>query len=207
LVCKHNIFPASCAYRKATVGDYLSATINVLSVSGGEDGEVPIGKTSSSLSVKLAPKSEFLGGARLSGITAVESASLDAAFSSGGTKLVSTAMLEKYPGSTTIGDPLETYIAPTTEINNLFAKGYSREVIAEKLGITDKKFLNGDLIRVDIDASELKTLNLRPATGHEVGANSQHVTGGQTIGKVTEGVVNGIPINGQGISINKVKSN
>lgn len=122
-------------------------------------------------------------------------------FSMGGTKLVSSEMLAQFPASTTIGNPLETFIAPTPEIDALLSQGLSRIKIAEKLGIKDPAFLKGDLIRVDLNSKALKDLNIRLPTGNEVGANSLFVPGGKTVGGVTEGVVNGIPKQASGVSV------
>lgn len=126
--------------------------------------------------------------------------SLEASFSSGGTKLVSSEMLETYPGSMTYGSPMETFISPTSQIDQLLAQGLSREQIATTLGITDARFLKGNLIRIDVNVAILKNLNLRSATGQEIGANGAFVAGGQTTGGITEGVVNGIPVSGSGVS-------
>ena len=121
------------------------------------------------------------------------------------TKLVSSEMLSKYPGSKVIGNPAETFIAPTGEIDALLSSGASRKEIAKTLGIEDPLFFKGDLIRVDIKPSKLKELNLRPPTGNEVGANGLFVPGGKTVGGTTEGIVNGIPKDAPGITISKVK--
>ncbi len=121
-------------------------------------------------------------------------------FASGGTKLVSSAMLDKFPESATFGNPSSTFISPTTEIDGLLSQGLSRFEIATKLGVTDPAFLKGDLIRIDVSADALKGLNLRPTTGSEIGANSQFIPGGKTISGITEGVVNGIPKTGSGVS-------
>jgi hypothetical protein len=107
------------------------------------------------------------------------------AFAKGGSKLVSSEMLAKFPNSPTIGNPAETFISPTHEIDALLSKGMDREKIAKALGITDPNFLKGDLIRVDIKPDLLKNLNLRPPSGQEVGANDLFVTGGKTSGGIT----------------------
>ncbi len=132
-------------------------------------------------------------------------ASLESSFAKGGSKLVSSEMLARYPNSPTIGLPSETFIAPTSEINALLESGLSRKDLAIKLGIVDNKFLEGDLIRVDVSPSTLKKLNLRPTMGNEVGANSQYIPGGKTSGGVTEGVVNGVPKKGEGVKISTIK--
>jgi RHS repeat-associated protein len=127
------------------------------------------------------------------------------AFEGGGTKLVSSEMLAKFPNSPTFGPSSGTFIAPTTEINTLLSSGASRAEIASRLGITDPKFLKGELIRIDVTPEALKKLNLRPPAGTEAGANSAFVPGGTTVGGTTEGVVNGIPKNVSGVSISVVK--
>jgi RHS repeat-associated protein len=127
------------------------------------------------------------------------------AFSKGGTKLVSSEMLAQFPSSTTFGNPAGTFIAPTSEIDALLSQGLDRSQIAIKLGIEDPAFLKGDLIRVDIESSILKDLNLRVPTGKETGANGLFVRGGKTIGSVTEGVVNGIPKNAPAVSTQVIK--
>jgi RHS repeat-associated protein len=123
----------------------------------------------------------------------------------GGSKLVSTTMLERYPTSTTFGNPAETFVASSKEIDVLLSKGLSRTEIAEKLGITDPDFLTGDLIRIDISISLSKKLNIRSPTGAEVGANSEFVAGGKTSGGVTEKVVDGIPKKDVRVRVSKVK--
>ena len=122
----------------------------------------------------------------------------------GGSKLVSTTMLEKYPSSTTFGDPTETFIASSKEIDVLLSKGLSRVEIAGKLGIKNPDFLKGDLIRIDIDIPLAKELNIRNPTGTEVGANSAFVKGGKTSGGVTEKVVDGIPKKDVRVRVSKV---
>jgi len=126
-------------------------------------------------------------------------------FSGGGTKLVSSAMLEKYPNSPVIGNPAETFIAPTTEVDNLLNSGASRADLMKALGIEDPKFLQGNLMRVDVNPTTLKNLNLRAPTGNEVGANGSFIPGGVTSGGVSEGVVNGIPKTDPGVTISTVK--
>lgn len=126
-------------------------------------------------------------------------------FESGGTKLLSSAMVDKYPTSTTFGNPVNPFIAPTNEVNSLLSQGLTREVIAEKLGITDPLFLKGNLIRVDIKPGALQDLGLRPPTGKEGGANILFIPGGKTIGGVSEGVVNSIPKNAPGVSSTVIK--
>ncbi|WP_443938772.1 RHS repeat domain-containing protein [Pedobacter sp. MW01-1-1] len=131
--------------------------------------------------------------------------SIAKAFEGGGTKLISSEMLNKYPNSPVIGNPLETFIAPTSEVNKLIESGASRAKIAETLGIEDPLFFKGELIRVDIKPSVLKELNLRVPLGNEVGANSLFVPGGKTVGGTTEAIVNGIPKNSSGVKISEVK--
>ncbi|WP_147273572.1 hypothetical protein [Pedobacter chinensis] len=127
-------------------------------------------------------------------------------FESGGTKLVSSEMLAKYPNSKTFGLANEIFVAPTNEVNSLFSQGLTRSEIAAKLGIKDPLFLQGDLIRVDVKPDMLKNLGLRPTTGGEIGANAAFVPGGKTIGGITEGVVDGIPKQAPGVTVNKVKN-
>ncbi len=73
-----------------------------------------------------------------------------------GSKLVSTRMLEDFLESPTYGNPAETFIAPSKEIDDLLSQGLSRPEIAKKLGINDPNFFEGDLIRIDIDKSLTK---------------------------------------------------
>lgn len=126
-------------------------------------------------------------------------------FESGGTKLVCSEMLVKYPSSPTIGAPAETFIAPTSDINKLLSSGKSRVEIAKVLGIEDPAFLKGELIRVDLTPQALKELNLRVPSGNEAGANGQFIPGGKISGGITEGVVNGIPKSYRGVSQEVVK--
>ena len=126
------------------------------------------------------------------------------AFASGGTKLMSSAQISEFPGSATFGKPIGTFIAPTAEVNSLLSQGIGRAEIATRLGITDPAFLEGTLIRIDVNPSTLKSLNLRAPTGTEVGANSMFVPVGKTVGGVTEGVVNGIPTSGAGVSTSTI---
>ncbi|WP_281324081.1 thrombospondin type 3 repeat-containing protein [Flavobacterium sp. IMCC34518] len=124
----------------------------------------------------------------------------------GGSKLVSSAMLEKYPSSPTFGNPNETFMSSAKDIDALLAKGLSREKIAVELGIEDPLFLKGDLIRIDIDIKLSKQLNIRNPTGNEVGANSKFIPGaGKTPGGQSEQVVDGIPKNNTRVSVKKIK--
>ncbi len=92
------------------------------------------------------------------------------AFASGGTKLMSSAQISEFPGSATFGKPIGTFkielIAPTAEVNSLFSQGIGRAEIATRLGITDPAFLEGTLIRIDVNPSTLKSLNLRAPYGY-----------------------------------------
>jgi hypothetical protein len=150
---------------------------------------------------------EGLGGAAAYGLGKVIQAA--SKLNASGSKLVSSAMLEdtakNYPSSTTYGNPAETFIAPAKEIDDLLSQGLSRSEIANKLGINDPKFLEGDLIRIDIDNTLAKELNIREPTGSEVGANDSFIPGGQTSGGVTEKVVDGIPQKDIRVKVTKVK--
>ncbi|HEX7906322.1 MAG TPA: hypothetical protein VF487_20750 [Chitinophagaceae bacterium] len=66
-------------------------------------------------------------------------------------------------------------------------------------------FLKGDLIRINVTSSTLNSLDLRVATGKEVGANTLFQIGGKTPGNITEGIVNGIPKNAKGVSTEIIK--
>jgi len=127
-------------------------------------------------------------------------------FDRGGTKLVSSKMLDAYAKSSTYGNPAGTFIAPTEEINIMLSQGLSRVEIASKLGIVDKDFLKGDLIRVDLNRMALEKLNIRCETGQEVGANELFTPGGKTFGGVTEAIVDGIPKNAEGVSKSIIKN-
>jgi len=135
----------------------------------------------------------------------VTSATAGGGFRSGATKLVSSEMLSASESGLTYGPAAGTFVAPTAEIDVLLSQGLTRAQIADRLGITDPKFLKGDLIRIDISADQLKNLNLRATTGAEAGANTEFVPGGTTSGGVTEGVVDGIPKGGAGVSTKKVE--
>ncbi len=150
-----------------------------------------------------------LGGGRFAfgGSLSKVSESIIKTFSKGGTKLVSSAMLEEFPKSLTIGDPLGTFISPSAEIDALLSRGLTRIEIAKKLGIENPNFLKGDLIRVDISPEALKKINLRVTTGNEPGANNLFIRGGKTIGGVAEAVVDGIPKKLNGVSQTKVNTN
>lgn len=130
---------------------------------------------------------------------------LEKSFSSGASKLMSTEQLAAYPNSTTYGNPVSTFVAPTSEIDALLNQGLSRADIAKRLGIEDELFMKGDLVRVDIEATQLKNMNLRVATGQEGGANNLFVPGGKTIGGVSEGIVDGISKTGNGVSSKVIK--
>ncbi len=54
-------------------------------------------------------------------------------FASGATKLVSSEMLEAFTSSSTFGNPSNTFVSPTSEIDALLNKGYNRKKIAEHL--------------------------------------------------------------------------
>lgn len=128
--------------------------------------------------------------------------------SRGGSKLVSTTMLEEFASESTYGSPKGTFVSPSKEIDALLAKKLSREEIAIELGIEDENFLTGDLIRIDVDIPLSKELNIRNSTGNEVGANSQHIKGAnKTPGGITEKVVDGIPKKNARILVTKIKEN
>lgn len=113
-------------------------------------------------------------------------------------------MLAAFKSSSTYGPIEGTFVAPTVEIDAMLSQGLTRAEIATKLGITDKKFLTGDLIRIDISADQLKNLNLRATTGTEAGANSSYIPGSKTSGGITEAVVDGIPKDAAGVSTTNV---
>ena len=77
--------------------------------------------------------------------------------------------------------------------------------VNNKLGITDKAFLKGNLVRIDINAKYLKEYNLRLPTGKEQGANELFIKGGKTSGGVTEGIINAIPKTGNGVKSKVIK--
>jgi len=131
---------------------------------------------------------------------------LEQSFTSGGTKLMSTTQIAKYPTSSTFGKIEETFISPTTEIDAMLSSGISRVEIAKRLGIQDQNFLKGDLIRIDIAPASLKNLKLRSATGSEAGANELFIPGGKTSGGITEGIVNGIPKTGKGVKVSNLSN-
>lgn len=133
--------------------------------------------------------------------TVLRGLSLLKTFEKGGSKLVSSQMLKQFDNSLYFGKPSGTFISPSDEIDNLLSQGLNRVQIAEKLGIDDPLFLKGDLTRIDITPKALKELNLRLPTGKEAGANSLFVPGGKTSGGISEGVVNGVPKKGPGVSI------
>ncbi len=145
---------------------------------------------------------EVVGGQAARGVGNI--ITVAAKFNKSGSKLISSKMLEKYPNSTTFGNPAETFIAPAKEIDELLSKGLSRKEIAKKLGINDPDFLKGDLIRIDINDDLAKQLNVRKPSGKEVGANENFVPGGKTSGGVSESVVDGIPKNSSGVKITKI---
>ncbi len=77
--------------------------------------------------------------------------------------------------------------------------------LPKKLGINDPDFLQGDLIRIDIDDTLAKELNVREPTGSEVGANENFIPKGKTSGGVTEKVVDGIPKKEIRVKVTKIK--
>ena len=95
------------------------------------------------------------------------------------------------------------FVSPSKEIDNLLSQGLSRLDIAKRLGITDRAFLEGDLIRIDIDVQAMK--NLRLPKGTETGANSLFKPGGKTSGGVSEGVVDAVEKTAKGVNTNKVQ--
>jgi hypothetical protein len=129
----------------------------------------------------------------------MEGTSLLQKFSSGATKLMSSEMLAKYPKSLSYGG-LDTFVAPTAEVNDLLSQGISRVEMMTKLGIKDPNFLKGNLIRIDVEASQLEKLGLKATTGAEAGANSAFVPGGETVGGVSEGILTSIPKGATGVT-------
>ncbi len=87
----------------------------------------------------------------------------------------------------------------------MLSKGLTRKEIGSTLGIDDPNFFKGELMRVDIPADFAKELKLRKATSSSIGANDKFIDGGKTIGGVSEGTVNGIPVSDKRVKINKVK--
>lgn len=71
----------------------------------------------------------------------------------------------------------------------MLQQGLSRQDIAKKLGIQDKAFLQGDLIRVDIPYELME--NLQIPSSSATGANGAFVPGGKTVGGTTEGTISG----------------
>ncbi|MFY0599856.1 MAG: RHS repeat-associated core domain-containing protein [Cyclobacteriaceae bacterium] len=128
-------------------------------------------------------------------------------FENGASKLVSTAQLDdaarKFPNGTTFGNPVETFVSPTKEIDDLLKAGKSREEIANALGITDELFLEGDLVRIDIDPKGFD--NLRKTTGAEVGANEKYIPGGETSGGVTEAILSNVKKDSEFVKASIVK--
>jgi RHS repeat-associated protein len=139
------------------------------------------------------------------GAYGLNSIQFKSAYSEGASKLISTEMLNQRTFNATYGNPIETFVAPTSEINSLLSKGLTRVEIANALGITDKNFLLGDLIRIDISADALGYFNLRSTTGLEAGANAKYKPGNVTSGGVTEGVVDGIPKGAPEIKASKIE--
>ncbi|GGZ35344.1 hypothetical protein GCM10007049_30960 [Echinicola pacifica] len=115
-------------------------------------------------------------------------------FKNGASKLMSTGQLDdiarRFPDSEFYGDPRGTFVAPASEIDELLNSGASRVEIAERLGITDDLFLEGDLIRIDVSPKAFE--NLRIPTGSESGVNNMFKSGGRTSGGVREGILNNI---------------
>jgi RHS repeat-associated protein len=123
-----------------------------------------------------------------------------------GSKLMSTEMIKKRPTSSTYGKPTDTFIAPSTEIDDLLSKGLSRKQIAKELGINDPAFFKGDIVRIDINSKLAKKLNIRNSTGKESGANDLHMPGAnKTPGGISEQVVNGIPKNNITVKVTVIK--
>lgn len=121
-----------------------------------------------------------------------------------GSKLVSTKMLESHAADAFYGPQSGTFLAPVEEIDLLLSQGLTRREIMEKLSITNPQFLEGDLIRIDIDQSLAKELNMRNATGQEEGANELFISGGTTSGGVKEIVVDRIPKSDKRVKISRV---
>lgn len=122
-----------------------------------------------------------------------------------GSKLVSTAQLERHADKTTYGPPSGTYLSPSGEIDKLLSEGLSREEIYNKLSLTDPDFLKGDLVRIDIEDTLAKELQYRNPTGEEVGANEKFIPGGQTEGGISERVVDGIPKDDKRVRVSIIK--
>lgn len=84
-------------------------------------------------------------------------------------------------------------------------QGLTRKQIADKLGINNPDFLKGDLIRIDIDDTLTKELNVRTPTGKETGANESFISGGKTSGGVTEQTVDQIPKGDKRVKVTKIE--
>ena len=86
------------------------------------------------------------------------------------------------------------FVMPTYICDNIdkIAKG-DLSIWEEKLSFTKGYFTNqGGIIRLDI--YYIKDLNLRMASGNELGANEYWIPGGYTIGGIPEAVTDKIPV-------------
>jgi hypothetical protein len=129
-------------------------------------------------------------------VARLQDANHSAKFSGGASKLISTEQLkhaEATFNSSTYGPPNASFVAPADEITELLSSGRSRAEVADALGIEDKLFLEGDLIRVNVLPEGFQ--NLGKPTGLETGANSLFQKGGKTKGGVTEGVLDNLNYN------------
>jgi RHS repeat-associated protein len=212
-----SVYLYKVATKQRNIGYDLRTGINGVSSSVSEFLSKPIGEQAQIMGDALTSPEAYgnavgffsMGGGKafFRGAGAAEAAaSLESSFAKGGTKLMSSEMLNAYPESATFG-PINTFIAPTNEVNALLLQGLSRSEIATKLGITDPKFLKGDLIRIDVTPDALKKMELKSPTGSEAGANDMYVKGGKTVGGVTEGVVSSIPKSAKGVKLSVVKDN
>ncbi|MCI0345961.1 MAG: RHS repeat-associated core domain-containing protein [Chloroflexi bacterium] len=107
-------------------------------------------------------------------------------FSSGASHITTTARIEAYPLSATLGSPRGFFVSPSAEVDALLARASSRGDIEVALGLGRGALARGQLVRFDIKDPFAYGLRLPPA---ELG-NLYHIAGsGRTIGGVTEAII------------------
>jgi hypothetical protein len=105
-------------------------------------------------------------------------------FADGATHITTTAQLDRYAASPTIGGPNGLFVAPTSQIDELLANGASRADIEAALGLEPGALSTGDVVRIDISDPFSRNLSL-PTSGNRFFRPET----GLTWGNLNEGVI------------------
>lgn len=120
-------------------------------------------------------------------------------FSSGGSCLVPLDALLQW-GAKSIGRSCGQFIATTAEVEQMIAKAkkkkkncYDVHDFELGLGIPGNAWAGKIMVRIDIPADSLRSLNLRWPQRTDCGVNSDWKPGGKTSGGLWEGFVDQLP--------------